>query len=193
MKIKNTIVLLMLFVIVNGLVYLITDFNKEQKIKLALDDSLKTIKTHYDILLETQKITASTLYQRTIKNDMVIEILSQAKEANKEKQAQLRDKLQKLLATNYSFVKQKGVLQFHFVFPNNKVFLRMHKPSKFGDDLTDIRADFKYVNKTKKPIRVFTQGRTAHGLGILFLYLIKTTHILEQLKYPLEVIVFNGI
>jgi diguanylate cyclase (GGDEF)-like protein len=40
----------------------------------------------------------------------------------------------------------------------------MHKPSKFGDNLTNIRKDFKYVNNTKKPIRGFVQGRTTHGL-----------------------------
>jgi PAS domain S-box-containing protein len=39
----------------------------------------------------------------------------------------------------------------------------MHKPSKFGDNLTGIRQDFEYVNKYKKIVRGFSNGRTAHG------------------------------
>jgi len=39
----------------------------------------------------------------------------------------------------------------------------MHKPSKYGDDLSAIRSDFAYTNSTKKIIRGFAQGRTAHA------------------------------
>jgi len=42
----------------------------------------------------------------------------------------------------------------------------MHKPSAFGDDLTDVREDFKYTNETHKAISGFVQGRVAHGLMI---------------------------
>ena len=45
-----------------------------------------------------------------------------------------------------------------FVNKDNISFLRVHKPSKYGDDLTNVRADFKYVNKTKKSIR---------GIGVI--------------------------
>ncbi len=94
--------------------------------------------------------------------------MSQAKNATKENKALLRDELQKLLASKYERGKEKGVLQYHFLLPNNESFLRMHKPGKFGDDLTNVRDDFEYVNRTKKPIRGFTQGRTAHGFRNTF-------------------------
>ncbi|MEA3498264.1 MAG: hypothetical protein U9R16_04310, partial [Campylobacterota bacterium] len=63
----------------------------------------------------------------------------------------------------YKRLKMKGVLQYHFVFPNNESFFRFHKPNKYGDDLTNYRSDFKYTNKTKKGVRGFAQGRTAHA------------------------------
>ncbi|MEA1983106.1 MAG: GGDEF domain-containing protein, partial [Campylobacterota bacterium] len=39
----------------------------------------------------------------------------------------------------------------------------MHKPNKFGDDLSKVRQDFFYTNRTKKRVKGFTQGRTSHG------------------------------
>ncbi len=54
-------------------------------------------------------------------------------------------------------------MQYHFVFPDNIVFLRMHKPSKFGDDLTNIRTDFNFTNKNLEVVRGFAQGRTSHA------------------------------
>ncbi len=68
----------------------------------------------------------------------------------------------------YKRLQQKGVLQFQFVFPNNKTFLRMHKPKKFGDDLTDIRYSYQFVNKTKKPISGFENGKSYHGFRYVY-------------------------
>ena len=39
----------------------------------------------------------------------------------------------------------------------------MHKPSKFGDNLADIRYSFRYTNSTKKIASGFERGRTTHA------------------------------
>jgi len=163
MKLKSSISAFLLFVLINSIVYFVTDFNSKERIELVLDRNLKTLKTHYDILLQTQKISADTLYQSTLDVDRLAPILKEAQNTTKEQKDILRDELQKLLAFKYERAKQKGILQYQFVFKNNESFLRMHKPSKYGDDLTKVREDFKYVNKNKKLIRGFTQGKTAHG------------------------------
>jgi len=94
--------------------------------------------------------------------------MEEARGASSQQQMLLRKELHKILSSKYSRAKLKGVLQYHFVFPDNRVFLRMHKPTQFGDDLTNVRDDFRFVNKHKTPIRVFTQGRTAHGFRNTF-------------------------
>ena len=38
----------------------------------------------------------------------------------------------------------------------------MHKPEKFGDDLSNVRLDFKYVNDTKKRISGFMQAKAIY-------------------------------
>ncbi|MEA3554876.1 MAG: ATP-binding protein [Campylobacterota bacterium] len=91
-------------------------------------------------------------------------ILSQVKiTKNKQKVHRLREDLFNLLRFKYKLLKDKGVLQYHVILPNNESFLRMHKPSKYGDNLASVRVDIKHVNRTKEIVRGFHQGRTAHG------------------------------
>ena len=56
MKKITILFLTLLFLIINGIVYTMTTINGKERIKLVLDDNLQTLQTHYDILLETQKI-----------------------------------------------------------------------------------------------------------------------------------------
>ncbi len=165
---KAKLSILLLFLLINVAVYVVTQINENVKIDLVLKENLKTLETHYKILLQTQKAIALTLYKRTIVNDRVLEIMAEAVSASQDKKELLRDELRDLLEFNYSLAKVEGILQYHFVFPNNKSFLRMHKPEKYGDGLTDVRDDLKYVNKTQKAIRSFTQGRISHGFRNAF-------------------------
>jgi methyl-accepting chemotaxis protein len=57
-----------------------------------------------------------------------------------------------------------AVQQFQLHTPPATSFLRLHKPEKFGDDLTSIRATIVETNKTKQPVRGLEKGRA--GLGI---------------------------
>jgi len=168
MKIKTIVFLLLIFLTINISVYFLTKINAENIINIVLKNSQKTLKTHHDILLQTQKTTALTIYKSTIQIQRVLEIIEEANHATKETKDKLRDELHRLLDKKYQIIKEKGVLQYHFVLRNNESFYRAHKPSKFGDNLTNIRADFKYTNETKKPIRGFTQGRITHGFRNTF-------------------------
>ena len=182
MKVKVIIFFVLLFVIINGSVYFVSKINAQERIELELKDNLESLNTHYEILLHTHKSTAKALYIGTVENSKVIEILKEAQGATQERKTVLRDELQKQVNPLYERAKLKDVLQFQFVLPNNESFLRMHKPSKFGDDLTGIRADFKYTNETKKPVNVFTQGRTSHGFRNTFPIFDKNENYLGALE-----------
>jgi len=116
------------------------------------------------VLLHEQKTTADIEYETIVNNKEIIEILKKAsltKDINTH--AILRKELYGLLNPTYTRLKKRGVLQYQFMLPENITFLRFHKLTKYGDDLTQIRADLKYVNETHKNIRGFVQGRTAHS------------------------------
>jgi len=168
MKIKHILLFLLLFLGINFTVYILTKINTDSKIAIVLDENENTLSTHYHILLESQKHISYAIYKSILKNTDAIELLETSYSASKAVQARNRDKLYKELVDQYETAKKQGILQLQFVFPNNVSFLRVHKPSKFGDDLTIIREDFKYVNKTQKPIRGFTHGKTSHGFRNTF-------------------------
>ncbi len=46
-----------------------------------------------------------------------------------------------------------------WILPNNRVFLRVHNPGKFGDDITAIRNDIVEVNRSHKPLSGFNAGQ----------------------------------
>ncbi len=168
MKARTILLLTLFFVTLNISIFYLTKQNAQYKIDIVLKDNLKTLTTHYKILLQTQSLTAKGLYKSTRDLKGFIEIIAEANDASVERKAQLRDALRRLLKTKYERAKEKGVLQYHFVLKNNESFYRAHKPSKFGDSLREVRADFAYVNETQKEIRGFTQGKTAHGFRNVF-------------------------
>ena len=154
---------MLLFILTNVIIYVITQKNQDERINLALDGHLEKLQTHYEILLYHQKLTADAAYKSTISNNKVIEILTKAQTASKDEKTILRNKLLNILKKKYEILKLKGVLQYQFNFPDNKTFLRVHKPSKFGDDLKSIRYSYNYTNKTHKSISGLEQGKTTHG------------------------------
>jgi signal transduction histidine kinase len=83
-------------------------------------------------------------------------------------QNKLRMQLHSILENKYKGLLKRGILQYHFVLPNNKSFLRFHKTSKYGDDLSDVRHDFVFVNKTKRNFRGFVEGKTSHSFRNIY-------------------------
>ena len=165
-KNKNKVIisLIILFSISLWIVNTLIIQNKDHKINITLNSHLKTLSTHYDMIMYDQKLKADAIYKRTIRNKDIINILQEANRiTNKRKLAKLRYKLKKIIEEDYKIYHEDGILQYHFVFPNNITFFRMHKPSKYGDDLSKIRVDFAWVNKNKKEIHGFQKGKTSHA------------------------------
>ncbi len=145
--------------------YFYTKYNTQEKIDVILKSHKDNLKTHYDIFLHNQKILALQIYEQTVQDPIVIKLMKEASENRKDakKLNKIREEFKNHLYKFYNIYKKSNVLQYHFVFTDNVSFVRMHKPSKFGDDLSEIREDFEYVNKTKNSISGFIQGRVAHG------------------------------
>lgn len=162
-KHKSKILTILIFIVINIAIYFATALNEKQRVETALAENLNKLETHFKVLLYHQKLISDAQYIATITAYPTIEILTKVQTASKSEKAVLRDKLYNLLKGKYEILKKENVLQYHFILPNNHSFLRMHKPDKFGDDLSTVRLDFAYTNKTKEPISGFVQGKVAHG------------------------------
>ena len=147
-----------------GLFYF-TENHKNDRISVVLNKHLTKLETHYQIFLKNNSNLADLIFDELVVREEFNKLLKEAnlQQENKEQLDILRQKLFTLLEASYKNYKKQNLLQFHFVFPNNKSFLRMHKPLKYGDDLIRVRPDFEAVNKNKQIIRGFLQGKVAHG------------------------------
>ncbi len=166
MKLK--VILSFIFLLVYGISYYSTTQTKNQRVNFILKEEIKNLNTHYNLTMDYFIQDVKSVKNNILNNKKAIRIFSEAQNATEEQRATLRDKLYKHLAPMYSRLKTRGILQFQFVFPDNKSFLRMHKPNKFGDDLTNIRYSFNHTNKTKQVVIGFEQGRTTHAFRYVF-------------------------
>jgi PAS domain S-box-containing protein len=193
-KFRSFFIVLFAFILVALVVYKLISYYEKHRIDVILNGHTSKIETFYNILIHQQKRTSDIAYDQTMQNDNFLEIFKKANIAYKNKNFELlnklRDEAKDLLDKEYFYLKQRGVLQYHFIFPDNVAFLRMHKVSKFGDDLTEVRTDFAYTNKNHKIIRGFSQGRTAHAFRNVYPMLDKDkTHLgAVEISFPSEIL-----
>lgn len=76
-----------------------------------------------------------------------------------------RETLEKLFVPGFQAMQENnGVKQFQFHLPPATSFLRIHKPEKFGDDLSGFRATVVTANSDKVSVMGLERGRA--GIGV---------------------------
>ncbi len=94
-----------------------------------------------------------------------------------------RKELYRYLNKFYTGFKEENPYLYvmHIFDTNNVTILRMHKPSSYGDDLTDIRPIVKKVNKEKKQYHGFEVGKNGMTYRITTPILIDNGKTVEHL------------
>jgi len=157
------------FVLINTAVYYITTVNKDQRVEVELNSHVKDLEDHYKILLHYQNRISDAIYESSILDPRVLEIIEESQENISESHLNnLREELNTRLQPSFETMKKKGVSIFLIALPNNQAFLRLHKPTKFGDDLSSVRHSITRVNKQRKIIRGFEQGKVSHAMRNLY-------------------------
>ncbi len=162
-RLKTKLLFLVLFLVLNGAVFYLTQLGQEKRIQIVLDDSLKQLEIQYDILLYNQRLSADAAYASTTLVPGFLRLMRTASHSTKREKKLLREKLQRMLKERYRILKDQGILQYQFVLPNNEVFLRMHRPNLFGDNIADFRKDFQFTNKTHRQSQGFLGGKIAYA------------------------------
>lgn len=89
--------------------------------------------------------------------------------ADEEQKNILRKKLFNQISQRFEEMQEESLVQFlHFHLPGNESFLRLHRPDKFGDDLSDIRPTVVYVNRERTAVSGFESGRLHGGYRFIF-------------------------
>ncbi len=191
-NLKVKIMLTILFITIFTILFYAINKNKNNQVQQVLNEQLKTIKTHFDLTTQYFENNTSSALDSLQNDKRVVSLFKKAQKASDEQKNLLRKELQQYLIPHYKRMKTKGVLQFHFVFPDNTSFLRMHKPEKFGDNLTNIRYTYNFVNKTKKPINGFENGKHSHGFRYVYPFFSNSDYLgLIEISFSSKVIQEN--
>jgi len=156
--------------------YLI-DFSFDNQKKKYLELQTELIDSKYKTNYKYFKIMSQDVFSIYENNSAILEIIQEAKSSDTKKRDILRQKLYNKLKKRYKRLKNMGILQMHFHFSDNISFLRMHKPDKFGDDLTFVRESVVKVNKTKEFQEGFEVGKVKHGFRFVYPLSYKKEHI----------------
>ncbi|MCK5294257.1 MAG: PAS domain-containing protein [Arcobacteraceae bacterium] len=157
-KVGYVVFFIVLFIFVNVVVYNILEINKQNKIDISLNSHLSKLEIQYKTLMYHWRVTANAAYKSTSSINKVIDILSKAQTSSIEEKAILRKQLYTIMKNKYNALKTKGVYQFGFALPDKTVFLRIHRPKKFGDDVSK-HYRIEYVNKFKKSLHGYEKGK----------------------------------
>ncbi len=74
-----------------------------------------------------------------------------------------REELARSYEAVYARLKKEGVRQAQFHLPPARSFLRLHKPSKFGDDLSGFRNTVLAANGERRVVEGLEEGRGGYG------------------------------
>lgn len=141
-------------------------FNKNTlnyEIQQGIDTTFEKIEANVKLTLFNFEKISQNIKQYVTNNQEILNVISKAKNASIIEKHTLRRELFEILQPNYLRIKNLGVSHFHFVLPSNESFLRMHKPDKYGDNLTNIRETYNYVHKNKKHVIAFENGKALHA------------------------------
>ena len=174
------------------LFYLNLNYEKNKKINDYLKDEIKELNILNETIYHQFQLTSKVIFNTLVSQDEVIEIFKKLKVSNTEQKSIFRKKLYKLLKNDYKMLDYTKLRQFHFQLPSNESFLRVHKPLKWGDDLTVIRPTIAYVNRYKKPIDGFEIGRIHSGYRFVYPIQDKNNVHLGSVEISFDISVFTA-
>ncbi|BFU78758.1 hypothetical protein ALC152_19730 [Arcobacter sp. 15-2] len=175
---KKVIYSLSIMIVILCAVILYLIFEKNKQIDVLKTKSKEQHESQINSIINQYKTSNSFIFKSIIDNK---DVLLLQKKALDSKSAIEQDKYRKLLYKKlehfYSHLKEYGIKQLHFHLPDNKSFLRFHKPNKYGDDLSDIRNSIVFVNKNLKAIDGFEEGRIFNGYRFVYPLILEKEHI----------------
>ena len=170
-------VLVTILVILSILVTYLISTLKENAKQEHLSKSTKIYTKAYKEIYNEKKHISDILFYGLIKRGKIKERLAKLSEASEKEKDIIRYEMYKSLKQRYNELKIIGLKQLHVHLADNTSFLRMHKPDKYGDDLTLVRPTVAYVNKENKPIDGMEEGRVSYGMRSVYPLNDKNVHL----------------
>jgi len=139
---------------------------------------INQLKTQYKVVINTYAKLADYIYHSQINKPEVKKLFAKGVYSkNPNEKDYYRKLLYKKLIETYNYMKKYNVIQLQFHEYNNRSYLRFNRTELFGDDLTAVRYSVAYVNKEKKYISGFEEGRMFNGYRFVYPLFIDNKHV----------------
>jgi len=147
-----------------GAVYIVSTNDKDTRVKLLLNQQALNLEHNLKVATSHYKTISDIINHEVFNSVAVLKLFYKAKYAkNEDELTIIRNNLYIEIKPHFDRLSKIGVSILQFVFEDNISLLRVHKPDKFGDDLSKVRYSFGYVNKNRKPISGFEHGKISHA------------------------------
>ncbi len=166
--IKKYRTLLALFLLIEIVLFTILEIYTHKQSDEYLHDRTGSIDARYRVILDAFDQKAQIAYDTMIDTPAVKSTLLQALQSTGETKNRIRQELYHTLYDKYRALQKYGFKQLHFHTPGNHSFLRMHAPSRYGDNLSTFRHTVVYVNDTHMKISGFEEGIASNGYRFVF-------------------------
>jgi PAS domain S-box-containing protein len=160
--------LVAVFLILGGIFFLALDARKNALQKEYLQFVTEKYTIAYNTIYDQFRQLAQALHSGMVTRYHIVDLYERLQNATPQEKKEIRQELLDRTYPRYKEVLHHGIRQLHFHLPNNESFLRLHRPKKNGDNLTDVRATVMYVNEKHKPIDGFENGRIFDGYRFVF-------------------------
>jgi PAS domain S-box-containing protein len=154
--------------IINLIIGIIMYEHKREHTKEILDQELFLQQMHYRNIIRSFEDNADIFYLNRLYTSPVLALMKEANSEDEGIKNSARQALYALLKEPYNAMRSFKLKHLHFHLPNNESFLRFHRPTMFGDDLTPVRSTVVYVNKTLQPMSGFEEGRIFNGYRFVY-------------------------
>lgn len=182
---------ILLFVIIEILLFVSLRYDRQIRVEEHLQDVTNKLNAEYKVILNAFDEKAQIAFETLIDTPQVKEIMTRVSQADEEQKRLLRQKLYTTLKEKFHELQKFGFKQVHFHLPDNHSFLRMHKPEKFGDDLSNFRKTVVYVNETNHRISGFEEGVANDGYRFVF-PLFNKNHYLGSVELSFSAYTLSG-
>lgn len=171
-NIRHTLYIFIVFEILTALFLYILFTDKINYFKKNRD---RVRVAQFELINRNNSQIAKVVFDTLINREEVLKLIKLAN--SKESRERAREKLYRLLKRDYENIKKYQIRQLHFHLPNRESLLRMHRPSKYGDNLKDVRYSIEYVNESVSYIEGFEEGRVYNGFRYVFPLKYRDRHI----------------
>jgi len=171
---KLFLILSACILLADGCFVLLNYIQDKRTFEKEIHEQSKRLKTGFDVAFSLTTSNMSQIATYVANNSKVQKIFAEASKAHREeggkgggeKSASLRVKLYEEVANSWEFMNKKhSVRQLHFhLGPPDTSFLRVHKLSKWGDDLSDVRYLINDLFEEQASKEGFELGRIYAGI-----------------------------